>query len=423
MGNILNAVPQSLYEDGLEIPDAPPMSLEDERKWSRTLQSLKEKAIDSDGNWRTDKEHAEDVALYVDFKYKFVEAFSFIPTKEARKLMEQCQKGLNFGDLFQEGYIGLWKAVEGHQFRTGNRFVTYAGKAVRNAMMKFLDDHNRTIRVPSQKLMSIFVKSEESLTDEEICSNTGISQNTLSKVKSKMKEGATDDNICEYADIDHKTLRSVKFNMSNTRPLTDEEICNRAHIDSTTLRSIKEPIQSMSTPVSNGDDDEVITIGDTIADCSNTMASECAKSSRIRPVIMKALSMINQRAASVVIDHCLYGYSLKDIADAQICEGNVDEIGQLNCPAKPKEGDTICGTIRKPKICNGGGIAKDGGGNVIYRTVDITYVYHNNMWHRRGTSKQRVRQLLEKGKRQLQEHPEASKLLRAAMEDIYGGGD
>lgn len=55
---------------------------------------------------------------------------------------------LSFLDLIQEGNLGLIKAVERYDYRTGFRFSTYATWWIRQAITRGIADTDRTIRIP-----------------------------------------------------------------------------------------------------------------------------------------------------------------------------------------------------------------------------------------------------------------------------------
>jgi len=61
-------------------------------------------------------------------------------------------QGLSFGDLIQEGNSGLMRAVDKFDYRLGWKFGTYATWWVRQAIVRGLADHGRTVRVPCHQV-------------------------------------------------------------------------------------------------------------------------------------------------------------------------------------------------------------------------------------------------------------------------------
>ena len=65
------------------------------------------------------------------------------------------KQDVSLPDLIQEGNIGLLKAIERFDVTRGNKFSTYATWWIRQAIMHFLENDAKTIRLPRYKLEEI----------------------------------------------------------------------------------------------------------------------------------------------------------------------------------------------------------------------------------------------------------------------------
>ncbi|MDH3686309.1 MAG: RNA polymerase sigma factor RpoD/SigA [Myxococcales bacterium] len=59
--------------------------------------------------------------------------------------------GLAFGDLIQEGNAGLIRAVERFDWRRGTYFTTFAVWWIRHGVVRAIQNHSRTVRVPGHR--------------------------------------------------------------------------------------------------------------------------------------------------------------------------------------------------------------------------------------------------------------------------------
>jgi RNA polymerase primary sigma factor len=137
------AVLVELRERALDLAD----DMRRTRKRTRKLAEYEDEAgVDKDRMLELANDVEEAHELMTTVKNRFIEhnlKLVVAIAKDYRNL------GLSFPDLIQEGNLGLIRAVEKFDHRRGFKFSTYAVWWIRQALVRAIQNHSRTIRLPS----------------------------------------------------------------------------------------------------------------------------------------------------------------------------------------------------------------------------------------------------------------------------------
>ena len=101
-------------------------------------------------------------------------------------------------DMMQEGYLALYKAVDGYDLSAGALFISYAAYQIRQGLRRYWQN-NRRIHIPIytqdnilkyQKFLNAYqVQFGKNPTKEQVCCYMGIDYDSLDRLKTAAEAG------------------------------------------------------------------------------------------------------------------------------------------------------------------------------------------------------------------------------------------
>lgn len=99
---------------------------------------------------------------------------------------------VEYEDLYQEGVLALYKAVDMFEYKRGYKFSTYAYKWLYNFIGRYVSNHSRTIRIPTNlyeeyrqisNAQSLYFETHgEDMSYEDIAKETGLTIERIREV-------------------------------------------------------------------------------------------------------------------------------------------------------------------------------------------------------------------------------------------------
>ena len=156
-------------------------------------------------------------------------------------------RGMNFLDLIQEGNMGLIKAVDKFEYRRGFKFSTYATWWIKQVIVRAINDHARSVRIPTHiiEVVNKINRTSRDLTKilgreptiQELSTKLSLPIEKIKKIKKLLQDpisleqpfGDSDNSVGEFVkgsfnspikvaeDNDLKTITSTSLSMLTPR--------------------------------------------------------------------------------------------------------------------------------------------------------------------------------------------------------------